>query len=48
MAGLFYSHAIKSAVRDVRRAIGGEYYALHVRRSDKLTACAPIDCKVMI
>lgn len=44
-SGLFYSAKIKSAVQRVRRGIGGEYFSLHVRRSDKLTACSPEDCK---
>ena len=43
-SGLFYSQPIKAAVRAIRAAIGGEYYSVHVRRSDKLQSCSPKDC----
>ena len=29
----------------MRARIGGTYASVHVRRSDKLSACAPADCK---
>ena len=37
-SGLFYSKALKAIARRIRRAIGGAYYAVHLRRSDKLRA----------
>ena len=44
-SGLFFSRAIKEAAAAVRARIGGTYASVHVRRSDKLSACAPADCK---
>ena len=44
-SGLFHAPAIKQAAAAVRAAIGGPYGAIHVRRSDKLIACTPRDCK---
>ena len=39
-SGLFYSHAIKAAARVVRRQLGPEYAAVHVRRTDQFsTSC---------
>ena len=44
-SGLFFSPSIKAAARDIRSLIGGVYASVHVRRSDKLTACSPEDCR---
>ena len=44
-SGLFFARAIKEAAAAVRARIGGTYASVHVRRSDKLSACAPADCK---
>ena len=44
-AGLFFARHIKEAAAAVQAHIGGSYVSLHVRRSDKLTACTPEECK---
>ena len=44
-SGLFFARHIKEAAAAVRARIGGPYVSLHVRRSDKLTACLPDECK---
>jgi len=44
-SGLFYAPRIKAAATAIRARIGAEYISVHVRRSDKLTACSPEDCK---
>lgn len=44
-SGLFFSQQIKWAAAAVRRKIGAPYVSIHVRRSDKLKACSPEDCK---
>jgi len=45
-SGLFYSPRIKAAAAAIRSRIGAEYVSVHVRRSDKLTACSPRDCEI--
>ena len=45
-SGLFYSRAIKAVARRIRRRIGGPYSSLHLRRSDKLSACRPAECRI--
>jgi hypothetical protein len=35
----------QSAARAIRHAMGGPYFSLHVRRSDKLKACNPQECR---
>ena len=44
-SGLFFARHIKEAAAAVQAHIGGSYVSLHVRRSDKLTACTPEDCR---
>jgi len=44
-SGLFFARHIKEAAAAVRARIGANYVSLHVRRSDKLTACSPEDCR---
>eukprot|EP00965_Chrysotila_dentata_P244001 6205725-Pleurochrysis_carterae.AAC.3 len=44
-SGLFYAPPIKAAAAAIRARIGADYASVHVRRSDKLTACAPEECK---
>ncbi|KAL1529702.1 hypothetical protein AB1Y20_000641 [Prymnesium parvum] len=43
-SGLFFAPSIKAAAALIRARIGGGYASIHVRRSDKLTACTPADC----
>ena len=44
-SGLFFAPKIKAAAAAIRARIGRNYASIHVRRSDKLTACDPADCK---
>ena len=44
-SGLFFARHIKEAAAAVQARIGGSYVSMHVRRSDKLTACPPEECK---
>ena len=44
-SGLFFASSIKQAASAIRAQRGGTYASVHVRRSDKLTACDPSDCK---
>lgn len=44
-SGLFFARHIKEAAAAVQARIGGSYVSMHVRRSDKLTACMPEECK---
>ena len=44
-SGIFYTRHIKRAAFAIRRKIGVNYAALHVRRSDKLTQCSLRDCQ---
>jgi len=44
-SGLFFAPSIKQAASAIRAQMGGTYASVHVRRSDKLTACDPSDCK---
>jgi len=44
-SGLFFARHIKEAATAVQAHIGGSYVSLHVRRSDKLTACTPEECR---
>lgn len=37
--------AWQDAARAIRHAMGGPYYSLHVRRSDKLKECDPRECR---
>ena len=43
-SGLFFARHIKEAAAAVQARIGGSYVSMHVRRSDKLTACTPEEC----
>lgn len=45
-SGLFFAPSIKRAASAIRAQMGGTYASVHVRRSDKLTACSPSDCKM--
>ena len=40
-SGLFYAAHLKAIARTIRRGIGGAYYSVHLRRSDKLNECRP-------
>lgn len=43
-SGLFYTAPIRAAAAAVRRALGGRYTAVHVRRSDRLHVGCGKDC----
>ena len=46
-SGVFYSAPIREAATAVRRAIGGPYAAVHVRRSDRVSTQCLSECKAM-